>query len=193
MAEPFLRSYRLVISTLSPVHVGCGEDYEPTHYVVKGDSLYPLPDLVTTGAFADAKSRTDLEQAVVGKDSLIKLQKLYGDKPDLHHAADRYVPMTTQAADRHKNWLNGKDGQCVIERTIYDHISQNPILPGSSIKGAIRTAILNHLAGRRSVGEYKGAKDLEEKILGGSFDKDPLRWLNSPLKNHVPTVPTRMP
>ena len=36
----FLESRRLLISTLSPVHVGCGEDYDPTHYVIEDDTLY---------------------------------------------------------------------------------------------------------------------------------------------------------
>ncbi|MBF0152729.1 MAG: type III-A CRISPR-associated RAMP protein Csm5 [Magnetococcales bacterium] len=174
--EPFLRNYRLVISTLSPIHIGCGEDYEPTHYVVKENSLYPLLDLAATGAFANHEGRQKLERAVAGKDSLVNLQKLYGQETDLPFTADRYVPMTNAAAARHKNWITGK-GQCVIERTIYDPISQNPILPGTSIKGAIRTAILNHLIKTKNVHEFKNAKELEKKILGGSFDTDPLRLL----------------
>ena len=36
----FLDTYDLVISTLSPVHVGCGEDYEPTNYVIDDDTLH---------------------------------------------------------------------------------------------------------------------------------------------------------
>ena len=36
----FLESCPLLISTLSPVHVGCGEDYDPTRYVIENDTLY---------------------------------------------------------------------------------------------------------------------------------------------------------
>lgn len=36
----FMKRYELVISTLSPVHIGCGEDYEPTNYVMDGGCLY---------------------------------------------------------------------------------------------------------------------------------------------------------
>ena len=30
----FLDTTRCTISTLSPVHIGCGEDYYPTNYVI---------------------------------------------------------------------------------------------------------------------------------------------------------------
>ena len=36
----FLESCRLLISTLSPVHIGCGEDYDPTNYVIENHTLY---------------------------------------------------------------------------------------------------------------------------------------------------------
>ena len=43
----FLESRRLLISTLSPVHIGCGEDYDPTHYVIEDDTLYEFePNMV---------------------------------------------------------------------------------------------------------------------------------------------------
>lgn len=34
MKSTFLTSYRLAITPLSPIHIGCGEDYVPTNYVI---------------------------------------------------------------------------------------------------------------------------------------------------------------
>ena len=36
----FLKTYRLALTPLSPIHIGCGEDFEPTNYVIDGGLLY---------------------------------------------------------------------------------------------------------------------------------------------------------
>ena len=36
----FMENHRLTISTLSPVHMGSGEDYDPTSYVLDGSTLW---------------------------------------------------------------------------------------------------------------------------------------------------------
>jgi CRISPR-associated protein Csm5 len=69
-----------------------------------------------------------------------------------------------------KNVLNKLE----IARTAFNPISGQPILPGSSIKGAIRTALLESLRKRQG---FKKSRDMESEILGGSFSTDPFRFL----------------
>ncbi|CAK0751743.1 CRISPR-associated protein Csm5 [Gammaproteobacteria bacterium] len=180
MVNQFLKHYRLVISTLSPIHIGCGEDYEPTNYVVHDRCLYPLYDHALTNAFADRVKREDLARAVSGQPDLRKLQQLYNQQSDLPFLADRFVPMTEQASTRHKQWATSTGQNCVIERTIYNPATGYPILPGTSLKGAIRTAILNVKADQDKMIPipYSGKpKELETRLLGGSFETDPMRHL----------------
>jgi len=178
MANQFLKHYRLVISTLSPIHIGCGEDYEPTNYVVHDHCLYPLYDHALTHAFADRVKREDLERAVSGQPDLRRLQQLYSQQPDLPFLADRFVPMTEKASTHHKNWVTSSGQNCVIERTIYNSATGYPIFPGTSLKGSIRTAILNVLAEQNKTVPYpERSQDLEKNLLGGSFETDPLRHL----------------
>ncbi len=33
----FLKTYRLALTPLSPIHIGCGEDFEPTNYLIDDD------------------------------------------------------------------------------------------------------------------------------------------------------------
>lgn len=75
-----------------------------------------------------------------------------------------------------------------IARTAYCAGSGDPLLPGSSIKGAIRTAVLDSIR-KRSRQQFplsdseaakshlasKIASAMEEKLLGGSFSTDPMR------------------
>ncbi len=34
MASRFLSTHRISITPLSPIHIGCGDTYEPTNYVI---------------------------------------------------------------------------------------------------------------------------------------------------------------
>ena len=36
----FLTTHRLHLTPLSPLHIGCGEDFEPTNYVIDDGLLY---------------------------------------------------------------------------------------------------------------------------------------------------------
>ena len=40
MIKPFIKTTRCTVSTLSPVHIGCGEDYYPTNYVIDDGLLH---------------------------------------------------------------------------------------------------------------------------------------------------------
>ena len=48
-------SYELLMTPLSPIHIGTGESYEPTNYVMEGDTLHEFD----TGSVLDALSATD--------------------------------------------------------------------------------------------------------------------------------------
>ena len=36
----FLSAHTLALTPLSPIHIGCGEDFEPTNYVIEDGLLY---------------------------------------------------------------------------------------------------------------------------------------------------------
>ena len=40
MAAPFLQRHHLYLTPLSPLHLGTGEDYQPTEYVISDGILY---------------------------------------------------------------------------------------------------------------------------------------------------------
>lgn len=39
MAE-FIENHKAFLTPLSPIHIGCGEDFEPTDYVIRENVLY---------------------------------------------------------------------------------------------------------------------------------------------------------
>ncbi|CAD84030.1 MULTISPECIES: type III-A CRISPR-associated RAMP protein Csm5 [Nitrosomonas] len=151
----FLDTQELVVSTLSPVHIGCGEDYEPTEYVVDTSGVLHrfnagiLPDLSDAGISSDILTILSNDEAHTEQLRAVhKVLSKYRDK--IIPLASVHVSMCTGVHAHYKSTQDKKNdfNRNGVERTSYQPFNQLPYLPGSSIKGAIRTAILNeHIAG----------------------------------------------
>lgn len=40
MALKFLSTHRIALTPLSPIHIGCGETFEPTNYVIDRERVH---------------------------------------------------------------------------------------------------------------------------------------------------------
>ena len=151
----FLQTFNFAITTLSPVHVGCGEDYEPTNYVLDGNRLYTFDPVLLLRELS-TKDREEFARIVERQDSLRGIQRFfYNHKKEAirvgrlsanvaESVQDFYDTRIGQVAQREqggKNVLNKLE----IARTAFNPINGRPILPGSSIKGAIRNAMCDEL------------------------------------------------
>lgn len=146
-------SFDLVVSTLSPIHVGCGEDFVPTEYVVDAKGMLHRFDPASIAAKNDAKIASDILKALAAEDPAKQLR-------EVHAALQRHreciipdavvnVPMCNGVYGHYKKTQDPKHdfNRNGIERTVFSPIDQSPYLPGSSLKGAIRTVILNARGG----------------------------------------------
>ena len=92
-----------------------------------------------------------------------------------------------------------------IARTAYRPFDSTPYLPGSSLKGSIRTAWLNHVLSQRGnplkaedSRDKNKARTLQERLLGyaaGKFENDPFRHLglaDAHPEDDVTPPPTRV-
>ncbi|MBF0307997.1 MAG: type III-A CRISPR-associated RAMP protein Csm5 [Magnetococcales bacterium] len=214
MAERFLQSHRLVISTLSPVHIGCGEDYEPTNYVIDDNNntlhYFEPSDLLTLPQWPERRqellnlvTRQGGSQVVRGIQTFFhKLRKEIA--PLSRHQVsvsqgimDSYKERIGQVAQRefgNKETLNSLG----IQRGYYHPHSGQPILPGSSLKGAVRTALLNHahggqklkqpaLAEQRTNWKKLSPLDVTLRNFHGDFHADPLRLIKITDSTPFPT------
>lgn len=187
--QPFLHNHQLTISTLSPVHIGCGEDYEPTNYVMRDDCLYHFDLVSAVDAFTEQELH-ELDRISSERDPLLRLQSFIADRADsLVGVAYKPRPVATELYKKYRNVVGRaanveQGGRKVINtleiaRTAFNSHNQQPIIPGSSLKGAMRTAILDALNQGRST-RLKGrnaGRELERELLKGGFAEDPLRLL----------------
>jgi len=80
--------------------------------------------------------------------------------------------------------------QLEIERTAYNPVSQQALIPGSGIKGAIRTALLNHRNGGNPLSrdlrnDRQGNRKLQQQLFEyKNMHQDPLRLLK--LQDAIP-------
>lgn len=189
----FLQHYTLKLTPLSPINIGADESYEPGNYVIDTDAgaLYSF-DSGAAVAGLNASEKNRLLAIVNGKpdeDMLTKVQGFFHDNRDsLLAFANSPVPTASGVKSLYEKRI-GKIAQretgvknvinkLEIDRTFYNPIDGKPLLPGSSLKGAIRTALLdqrNHNNPPRE-GNLR-SQQLQEQLFEGKFDTDPLRLL----------------
>ena len=197
----FLKTYRLALTPLSPIHIGCGEDFEPTNYVIEQDAAYGsvLYGFDPSRAVLNDLQKSKLTDAA-NKASLQAIQRFFKDNAkDFKAHADVLISVSSGVAQAYEQRVgratnieaNGNSvfNQLFIERTSYTGQSRQPYIPGSSFKGAIRTAIVDDLnQGKRPQEDCKNSSERLEKRLfgGGEFQTSPMRLVK--IADLMPTL-----
>ena len=192
MTPDFLSSWRLDFTPLAPIHIGSGQDLDPTSYVLDADALYEFsPNALA--AVLDEADRNRLLGLVDGhgnNQALTQVRKfLFERREGLIAQASRaaHVASGVQAlyegrlgssAQRETGAINGLE----VERVFSHPDTRAPILPGSSLKGAIRTALLDRENGGQEPKDKETSSDdsrIQKKLFDyRSFDADPMRLVH---------------
>jgi CRISPR-associated protein Csm5 len=181
----FLTRHTLKLTPLSPIHIGSGEDFTPTNYVIEKGWLYGFDPSAARLPDTLLKQLSTLgEQA-----NLLGIQKFFIDHknafipyakvimPVAKGVAAHYEKNIGHAANIESNG-NRVFNQFTIERLV--HSRQTPYIPGSSLKGALRTAMMDAINQGKPLekGDEKGnGSALAKRLLQGDFASSPLRLL----------------
>jgi CRISPR-associated protein Csm5 len=188
----FMQNKQITISTLSPVHIGCDEDYVPTNFVIKNNLLHYFDIVSLVDELTEAERTTLGNQQTIGA-----VQQFFKSKRDrLTPLASHLVEMASDIANEYedkagKPTQQGAGGAPTynlfpIARTAYNPLDASPYLPGSSLKGSMRTAWLNavnkgqYLQPADKIDKKNINRTLQQRLLGytsGKFENDPLRHL----------------
>lgn len=183
----FLSSAQLALTPLSPIHIGCGEDFEPTNYVIEHGVLYGFDP---SRAVLPEPLRQRLSQ-LGDKADLLGIQRFFREQRQhfIPHAhvlmpvaaglADDYEKQVGKVASNEGNG-NRVFNQLFIERA--SHSTNRPHIPGSSFKGALRTTLIDAINNGRRVtdpDERKKSDRLEKRLLEGDFSTSPLRLIKA--------------
>lgn len=148
----------MTLTMLSPVHIGTGEEIEPTEYVVReanGGVFFYAVDFPKFVADLSDRDRIEFNRAI-DHGGTVTLRRFLADRFD----AARHVRWAANAnpdlLDAYRRGLDSDRCQLIVHPMMRDAGSGRAYLPGSSIKGALRTAWVSAQAGR-----YQGRENLD--------------------------------
>jgi len=173
------KNYTVTATTLLPVHVGGGDEYniDPLDYTVKEGFLYKID----MGAMfeTDSSFAASFVKESEKPFSIIRLRKLIHDSFD-KEKRDCWIfrsKASREFENEFKTKLSDSKNQLVVQCML--HSGNNPIIPGSSIKGAFRTALLDARSGdgKKSISNYikhssfrDKSKIAEGEVLGVNIE-----------------------
>jgi CRISPR-associated protein Csm5 len=188
--------WRLAITPLSPVHLGTGQDYEPTGYVIEDGALHAF-DALTALAALPANERGRLGQMLAGQpttDTLRQVQRFFydnraaliavaGHQVQVNPTVEAFYGERVGQVVQHEQGGQKLQNRLEIERTAYNPPTGQAILPGSGLKGAIRTALLNAVNNGAPLPpeltrDRQKNQRLQERLFDyrmGKLENDPLR------------------
>lgn len=136
---------KLILETLSPVHIGNGEKYSSAEFISAGSSIHRM-DINEIYKILDEKEKkqfiTSLENERFRLDDFIREKK---------------IPY-----DRVKVYSIEKKGSNPFE--IKEHIKTGlkGYVPGSSVKGALKTAVLSAFVGKNEINTISNIFDIRD-------------------------------
>lgn len=172
-----MKTFELRCDVLSPLHIGTGKEMEPLSYVIKDCRLHLVSFEQLMCAF-DETQRADFED-LINKGDLVEIRRFTAEAMLKYGKALYTVETSTDVAAMYNAKINDIRNQLIIHPFIRTCLK--PVIPGSSIKGAIRTAIVSEFARRKRLPRpsgYRAECEFESKALGYRDAKDdPFRCL----------------
>ena len=173
---------KLKLTAISPIHIGSGEVYEPTNFVIDGGVLYEFRDEDFFENLSEIKRRKFLQIIEESRsDSFVRVHKFVKDNKDIAKRASKLQVRVTSGFQKDYDRRVGKISQIegknrfVFNRFEIQRIQRKQIkskngyiyagyIVGSSLKGAISTAYQEYI--------YKkdGENALKEKFQAKGRD-----------------------
>jgi CRISPR-associated protein Csm5 len=179
--ENTIKTYNIELSTITPVHIGTGEDYVPVDYVIKKDNSDNINYLYFINRnkfmnFIFKDDKYDQFLSICSDNNFMKINKFISDnfKPDM---AEWKIAVSKSVLETYMNNMQFQTGKneknkLEIRAFVRDNFQKNIYIPGSSVKGSIRTAVLNYylkINGKpfieNTYGKELKSVDIEKHIL----------------------------
>ena len=147
--KPIKIPYSLTI--LTPFHIGRGEELDPFSIVIHNNYLYRLNQLEFIHYLLQEKEKEFQEVMYTG--DIVAIQQFFQQNfnPEIKNTWFYHYPLTPDTASDYINKISSGVNQGLINEFIRNTALYQPYIPGSSIKGSIRTAILSSLQDSKNI------------------------------------------
>ncbi len=181
-------TYSFKLRVVSPVHLGCDEFYEPTGFAVDEQAKKLIS--FEPASFLGMLEQEDLDKyaTICRKGTVASLLEIYKFiRQHKEHAincnsrqvavSDAFVAHYTETLNLSPNAVQQQLNKFLMGRTAFQRRDSVPYIPGSALKGAIRTAVLSLRNNGKSYPKCHSGKKLNDDLAGGTFAKDPFRLI----------------
>lgn len=155
------------LEALTPIHIGSGEDFSPLGYVVRepAEGKYEAWLIDAAAWLADNADNADMGKALEAGD-MAALRGLLNKRPHLEDYILARIAISRELGLELLRKRNSLDSRAEIMAFARNPFTHMPYVPGSSLKGAIRTALIDHLNERR-----KGGGNLLQAATDGKYNE----------------------
>ncbi len=182
---------------MSPVHIGCDESYEPSSFKIDKEKMkliefdrykfYENLSLNEKKFFLNICQRADL-RAIIDIINFIANIKIDNNfilkEADITSGILSNYQRIRELSQLDESQIKKQINKLEIKKTAFNPFDNKAYIPGSSIKGALRTGYLNLLAKESNKLPESNkllesnSKELERKLLNyDSFESDPFRLI----------------
>jgi len=156
------------VEILSPIHIGSGDSVDPFHYVINTEANPPLCHFVDpSGWAADHPDPEELVRIFSGS-NIAAIRGYLAEHIDIDSYAERscQVVSTKVLKDYHQNLDKPESKNQLLLSPNLIGGGGGPLLPGSSLKGAIRTVVIDWLdrEHRLHLKDCNKLKDQDDKL-----------------------------
>lgn len=154
-----MKTYKIKMTLITPVHIGTGENYEPTNFIIDSGYLYEfdefsfyeklpkndkkefnkLVERKDNLALSSINSFIEKRKEIVKNIFISKTKVTKGIEDDYENKIDKISQF--EGKNTKKPIIN----QFQIQKTIKDMNTNKAYIPGSSIKGSISTAFQEYI------------------------------------------------
>jgi CRISPR/Cas system CSM-associated protein Csm5 (group 7 of RAMP superfamily)/predicted DNA-binding ArsR family transcriptional regulator len=171
---PNHETYNVRLHILSPVHVGSGQELDPFSYVIRDNKLM----IIDLSKWAENYSDKETLYQKMDSEDYIDLRNYIAKSFNDNNAVLSIIDVKSSEVVRTYTkavYDKTSKNQALINFMTRNEISKIPYLPGSSIKGAIRTAIANRFVISANI-KSGDSYNYNNKIFGVPT-KDPMKNL----------------
>ena len=163
------------IETLTPVHIGSGTKY--TNHL---EFIYERENNDYWGGIVDIEKIYN----IIGEENIHLLTLAIERKQNIVDFVKPYVQnLKLEDITKRIFFIYGKDLRNKQDIKEHIHSAGKPIIPGSSIKGAVRTAILSHLIKKFPQPAKDIINNYKPKYNKQKYDKNSEQWTKKDFSN----------
>lgn len=131
---------KLLLETLTPVHIGSGESIDPYEYIIT-DKLYKI----NLWKLIESLNEKDRENFIkISSSDMIQARKFIKEKADISNVTEYSMDIHKDVSNLYTDKIDDENNQLAIQT--FMKTLDRPFIPGSSAKGPIRTALLFSMA-----------------------------------------------